>query len=89
MYNKTYFANISSDLIYLTVGAAASLTISLSAILNEDDEVIVIAPYFPEYKVFVEMANGKLVVVPAVEKTFLPDIQKIKNISIRGDYCEK
>ena len=77
--NKTYFANISSDLIYLTVGAAASLTISLSAILNEGDEVIVIAPYFPEYKVFVEMAGGKLVVVKALEKTFLPDIQKIKN----------
>ena len=38
---KTYEVTSSEDLIYLTVGAAASLTISLNALLNEGDEVIV------------------------------------------------
>lgn len=76
--NKTYKSNVSSDLIYLTVGAAASLTISLNAIVNEGDEVVVIAPFFPEYKVFVEKAGATLVTVASDEKTFLPDVEKIK-----------
>ena len=62
--NKKYNANIDSNLIYLTCGAAASLTISLNAILNLGDEVIVFAPYFPEYKVFIEKACGKVIEVP-------------------------
>ena len=76
--NKTYNASVSSDLIYLTVGAAASLTITLNAILNEKEEVIVIAPFFPEYKVFIEKAGGKLVIAKALKNTFLPDIEEIK-----------
>jgi aspartate aminotransferase len=54
--NATYSAGVSEDLIYLTVGAAAALTISLNAVLadNANEEVIVFAPFFPEYKVFIE-----------------------------------
>ena len=59
--NKTYQAEASEDLIYLTVGAAAALTISLNAVLSDEgnEEVIVFAPFFPEYKVFIEKAGGK------------------------------
>ncbi len=49
--------------IYMTCGAAASLTITLNAITEENDEVIAFAPFFPEYRVFVEQAGAKLVVV--------------------------
>lgn len=38
--------------LYLTCGAAASLSITLNALVNDGDEVIVIAPYFPEYRVW-------------------------------------
>ncbi len=72
--NKTYNTFVSSDFIYLTVGAAASLTITLNAIINEDDEIIVIAPFFPEYKVFVEKAGGKLIVSKSLDSSFLPDL---------------
>ena len=61
--NKTYNANVDKDRIYLTCGAAASLTISLNALLNPGDEVIVFAPFFPEYRVFIEKASGKVEVV--------------------------
>ena len=61
--NKTYNANVDKDRIYLTCGAAASLTISLNALLNPGDEVIVFAPFFPEYRVFIEKAGGKVAVV--------------------------
>ncbi len=60
--NKTYNGGLKPELIYMTCGAAASLTISLSAVLNDGEECIVFAPYFTEYKVFVENARGKLVI---------------------------
>ena len=76
--NNKYNVNEKADLIYMTVGAAASLTISLNAILNEKDEVIVIAPFFPEYKVFIEKANGKIVIVNSDLKTFKPNLELLE-----------
>ena len=75
--SKTHGVTASAEAIYMTVGAAAALTISLNAILTEGEEVITIAPYFPEYKVFVEGAGGRLISVPARGDNFYPDIQKI------------
>ena len=76
--NKIYHANVDKSLIYLTVGAAASLTITFNALINPGEEVIVIAPFFPEYQVFIEKANGNVVIVQSDENTFLPDVEKIK-----------
>lgn len=55
---KEYGAHISANHIYMSCGAAASLTVSLNAILSGGEEVIVLAPYFPEYRVFIEGAHG-------------------------------
>lgn len=77
--NERYNVNLKSDLVYMTVGAAAALTISLNAILNNDDEVVVIAPFFPEYRVFIEKANGKVVVVKSDEKTFKPNLNTLSD----------
>ena len=62
--NHRYDLKLKPDLIYVTCGAAASLTISLRAILMPGDEVIVPAPYFPEYRVFTEASGGVFVPVP-------------------------
>ena len=78
--NNKYQTSLNEKYIYLTAGAAASLTITFNAILNEDDEVIVFAPYFPEYKVFVEQAKGKVVVVKPNVNTFLPDFDCLKEL---------
>lgn len=77
--NDTYSCTVDGQLIYLTVGAAAALTISLNAIINEGDEVVVIAPYFPEYKVFIEKANGKIKVVNSLVPSFKPDLNKLSD----------
>ena len=61
--NKTYSADVCYKDIYMTCGAAASLAITFNAILNKGDEVIVFAPFFPEYKVFVEKASGIIDIV--------------------------
>ena len=76
--NKKYDVNHQASLIYLTVGAAASLTISLNALLNDREEVIVFAPFFPEYRVFVEKAGGVLKIVKPVEPFFTPDFSEFE-----------
>lgn len=57
-----------AELVYMTCGAAASLTITLNALCEEGDEFAVVAPYFPEYRVFIERAGGKCVAVRSDER---------------------
>ncbi len=68
--------NITPNHIYMTCGAAASLSICLKAVIEEDskDECIVFAPFFTEYRVFIENAGGKIVISQPMEKTFQIDI---------------
>jgi len=61
----------NKDGIVLTCGAAAGLNIVFKSILEPGDEVIVIAPFFVEYKAYVENHQGKIVVVNAEPDTFL------------------
>ncbi|MBO5220856.1 MAG: pyridoxal phosphate-dependent aminotransferase [Clostridia bacterium] len=65
--------DVDPNLIYMTCGAAASLTVSLHAIVNPGDEVIVLAPYFPEYRVFAEKAGAILREVPCISGSFRID----------------
>lgn len=60
--NKDHNVDVSPDNIYMTCGAAASLSICLKALFNEGDECVVFAPFFTEYRVFIENALGKVVV---------------------------
>lgn len=68
---------VSPDLIYMTCGAAASLTASLHALVNPGDEVIVFAPYFPEYRVFAEKAGAVLREVPCIPGSFRIDFEAL------------
>ena len=63
------------ELIYMSCGAAASLTVTLKAIVNRGDEVIVLAPFFPEYRVFAESAGAKVVTVKCRESDFQIDFE--------------
>lgn len=76
--NKRFGINATPNLIYMTCGAAASLTISLTALVNEGDEVIVLAPFFPEYRVFTEKAGAKLVTVKCREEDFQIDFELLE-----------
>ena len=69
----------SPDLIYMTCGAAASLTITLNAIVNKGDEVIALAPFFPEYRVFAEKAGADFKVVKCRECDFQIDFSALEN----------
>lgn len=60
-----YALDADPNLVYVTCGAAAALCISLKAILIPGDEVVVLSPFFPEYRVFTEGMGGVLKAVPA------------------------
>lgn len=65
--------------IYMTVGAAAALTATIKGVVSPGESVIVISPFFPEYKVFIEAAGAVCKQVPAREKDFGLDIDAIKD----------
>ena len=75
---KTHSHKCTADDIYMTCGAAASLTVTLNALACNGDEVIVLAPYCPEYKVFIEQAGMKCVEVKCREGDFGIDISAVE-----------
>lgn len=76
--NKTQGESVTADCLYMTVGAAAALTATLTALAMEGEEVIVLAPYFPEYKVFIERTGATVREVLCDTTTFQPDIAAIE-----------
>lgn len=70
--------DIPAGSIYLTCGAAASLAISLRALVCPGDKIALLAPYFPEYKVFVENAGAEAVIVPPADLSMQPDLAEFK-----------
>ena len=77
--NESFGTNYTGDNFYMTVGAAASLTITLSAISEDKGEVIVLAPFFPEYTVFINQANMTPVIVKCREEDFQIDFDALKS----------
>lgn len=75
--NQRFGFPAKPELMYMTCGAAASLTITLKAICSPGDEVILLAPFFPEYTVFTENANAVPIVVKSTPGTFRPDLSAI------------
>ncbi len=77
--NANFGTSYTADNFYMTVGAAASLTITLSAISQDNGEVIVLAPFFPEYTVFIKQAGMTPVVVKCREEDFQVDFDALKS----------
>ena len=75
--NRRFGTSYEAGDLYLTCGAAASLSISFHALVNPGDEVIVIAPYFPEYRVWIETAGATCVEVLADTETFQIDTEAV------------
>ena len=78
--NRRFGTHFSGDNFYMTVGAAASLNISIHAIANPGDEFITFAPFFPEYTVWVENAGAKLLINPADTKSFQIDFDAFEKL---------
>lgn len=76
--NRRFHTKYTADHFYLTLGAAAALCCCFHGLCNAGDEVIIFAPYFPEYTVFIEGAGAKPVIIPADTEAFQIDFDAFK-----------
>lgn len=76
--NAKHGTGFDASNIIMSVGAAGGLNVVLKTLLNPDDEVVAIAPYFVEYGNYVSNFDGRLVVVPPNPPLFQPDIDALE-----------
>ncbi|MEE3423272.1 MAG: pyridoxal phosphate-dependent aminotransferase [Succinimonas sp.] len=78
--NQRFGSSYTGSNLYLTCGAAASLTICLQAVIDSHSQnVLVLAPFFTEYRVFIESRGAECRVVPPALPSFginLPALEK-------------
>ncbi len=71
--------NVKADELFFTCGAAPALIAVIKALLADaDSEIMTVAPFFPEYRPFVEANGGKLVVVPADTTAFQIHLDEVE-----------
>ena len=75
--NDTYHANTDEKLIFISCGAMPALAVILNCLINEGEEVIVFAPHWPDYRVLIDQAKGKMVRVRPETKHFYPDFDDL------------
>ncbi len=76
--SRRFGGSYTVDNLYLTVGAAAALCCCLHGLCRPGDEVVVFAPYFPEYKVFIEGAGASMTLIPADVDSFQINFQALE-----------
>jgi len=72
--NKRFATHFKQDNITMCVGAAGGLNVVLKTLLDPSDEVIVFAPFFGEYRNYVDNYDGVLVPVQPDTASFYPDL---------------
>lgn len=75
---KSSGAAINASHIIMTCGAGGALNVSLKTVLNPGEEVIILTPYFVEYKFYVDNHGGVTTEVWTDPETFQPDIDAIE-----------
>lgn len=78
--NKRFGTNYKGENLYITNGASTSIICAFRAVIkDESSEIIGIAPYFAEYKVFAEANGGKFVLIPADTDKFQINFDLLEN----------
>lgn len=67
---KTYDIPYTYEDIFMASGAAGALAHAFRAVVCPDEEIITFAPFFPEYRPYIETTGAVLKVVPANTETF-------------------
>ncbi|WP_045927106.1 pyridoxal phosphate-dependent aminotransferase [Bacillus siamensis] len=75
--SERFQTEISARYTVMTVGAGGALNVALKSILNPEEEVILLAPYFAEYKAYVENYRGRPVICPLTD-SFEIDIEAVR-----------
>ena len=67
---------VEANAVCMTVGAAAAMNDVFHSILDQGDEVILLAPFFMEYLNYIDNHGGKAVIVQTDDK-FMTDVDSI------------
>lgn len=76
--NERFETRFAAKNIIMTVGAAGGLNVILKTLLNPGDEVIVFAPYFGEYRSYVDNYDGKIVEISPNTEDFQPKLEEFE-----------
>lgn len=76
--NKRFGMEYKSSHIFPTTGAAGAIAHALRAITKPGDDVIVFAPFFPEYIPYIQGTGANIVVVPADTQAFQINFEKFE-----------
>ncbi len=77
--NQRFGTDFTGSHIVMTVGAAGALNVVLKTLLDPGDEVLVLAPYFGEYRGYVANHQGVLREVKPNIPSFQPDLEDLEN----------
>ncbi len=75
--SNEYRLEIDPAAVIITSGAAGAMNVVLHAVCNPGDEIIVLGPFFPEYRFYIEQAGAQMVLVQTDEQ-FQPDLDAIE-----------
>ena len=77
--NRRFGAAVKPSNLFITCGAAPALISVIKALsADEQSEIMAVAPYFPEYRPFVENNGGRLVVIPADRQQFQINLEEVE-----------
>lgn len=76
--NERFGTAFAAKNITMTVGAAGGLNVILKTLLNPGDEVIVFAPYFGEYRSYVNNFDGVIVEISPNTVDFQPKLDEFE-----------
>lgn len=86
--NRRFGMHYEEKHIFMAVSAAGAVAHALRAVIEKPgEEIVTFAPYFSEYKPYVEGTGGRLVVVPADVESFQIDFDAFTerlNPSVKG-----
>ena len=85
--NRRYNAGVAAEDLFLGCGAAPELTAVLGALCRPGARVLVNAPYFPEYKFYIEGAQAEFAMVPADIPNFQIRLDKLEEMLTPNTAC--
>ncbi|MBE5839788.1 MAG: pyridoxal phosphate-dependent aminotransferase [Butyrivibrio sp.] len=78
--NKRFGMNYGPEHIFPTTGAAGAISHAVRAVTKPGDEMIAFAPFFPEYRPYINGAGVELKIVPADTETFQINFDKFEEM---------
>ena len=80
-YNRRYHVSYGTDEMMLTIGASEAIDLSLRALLNEGDEVLIPNPSYVAHQAEVHMCGGNAVPVPThLEDGFKLRVEELEKL---------